>query len=324
MAFFLGCDVSKNKVDLALVDQTGATLWTDGVSNQADILAACFLTVSGAYPEIEVSVVVESTACYHHPVCEAAYATSLDCRVLNPLVTKQQLKATVRGKKTDKTDAVMIARLGLRGEGGIYWPESYRATKYYARAQQKLGTFAQALKLYDQHITQIFNEELGTDSRMAIDTAQTALLAAKSSLAKDAARSMPDDLARLLQTIPGVGPVVCANLIGEIQNMQRFATSKTLIAYAGLDPKIRQSGHTLNSTGRLTKRGSPHLRRNLFIAASVARQHDPYFKNLYERKRSEGKSYTVAVCAVSRKLLAVVRAIWMRGSAYNPNFKENS
>ncbi len=296
MTFFLGCDVSKSKVDVALVDQTGSTLWTDKISNQADVLAGYFLTVAGAYPETDVSTVVESTACYHHPVCEATYALSLACKVLNPIITKQQLKATVRGKKTDKTDAVMIARLGLRGEGWLYEPETYRATKYYARAQQKLSTFAQALKLYDQHVIQIFDKELGDDSRASIDTAQAALLAAKTSLAKDATDSLPDDLAKLLRSIPGVGPIVCASLIGEIQNIQRFGSSKALIAYAGLDPKIRQSGHTLNVTGRLTKRGSPHLRRNLFMAASVARRHDPYFKSLYDRKQLRCRIYPRIAC----------------------------
>jgi transposase len=98
--------------------------------------------------------------------------------------------------------------------------------------------------------------------------------------------------------------------------MQRFRTAHALTAYAGLDPKIRQSGHTINSTGRLTKRGSHYLRRSLFIAAGTARQHDPYFRALYDKKRSEGKPYTVAVCVVARKLLAVIRAVWLSGGEY--------
>lgn len=123
-----------------------------------------------------------------------------------------------------------------------------------------------------------------------------------------------------LQTIPGIGPYVAASLIGEVQDMSRFATAKAFVAYAGLDPKIRQSGHTLNSTGRLTKRGSSYLRRSLFIAASVARQYDPNFKALYEKKRSEGKGYKVAVCVVARKLAAVIRAVWLSDMSYDVDF----
>jgi transposase len=99
--------------------------------------------------------------------------------------------------------------------------------------------------------------------------------------------------------------------------MKRFRTSKQLVTFAGLDPRIKQSGHTLNTTGRLTKRGSSYLRRSLFIAASVARQHDPIFQALYEKKRAEGKPYTVAVCVVARKLLVTIRAVWLTGEKYN-------
>jgi transposase len=110
---------------------------------------------------------------------------------------------------------------------------------------------------------------------------------------------------------------VAASLIGELQTMERFSSAKQLIAYVGLDPKVRQSGTSLNTTGRLTKRGSSYLRRNMFIAANIARQHDPSFKTLYDKKRAEGKPYTVAVCVVARKLLAVSRAVWLSGQPYD-------
>ena len=49
---------------------------------------------------------------------------------------------------------------------------------------------------------------------------------------------------------------------------------------------------------------------------AVAGQFDPYFKQLYDKKRAEGKPYTVAICVVARKLLAVVRAVWLNGKDY--------
>jgi transposase len=131
------------------------------------------------------------------------------------------------------------------------------------------------------------------------------------------ANATPGDLSERLQSIPGVGPYIAACVIGEIQDMRRFRSSKELIAFAGLDPRIKQSGHTLNVTGRLTKRGSHYLRHSLFLAATVARQHDPYFKSLYDKKRNEGKSYTVVCCVVARKLLVVIRAMWLGGNTYD-------
>ena len=55
----------------------------------------------------------------------------------------------------------------------------------------------------------------------------------------------------------------------------------------------------------------------MFIAAYVAKRYDPYFRALYDKKRAEGKPYTVAVCVVARKLLAVVRAVWLSEEGYD-------
>lgn len=113
-----------------------------------------------------------------------------------------------------------------------------------------------------------------------------------------------------------IGPYIAASVTGEIQTMERFGSAKAVIACAGLDPKIEQSGKSLNATGRLTKRGSGYLRRSLFIAANIARRYDPQFGALYERKRAEGKTHKVATCVVARKLLTVIRAVWLSGEAY--------
>jgi transposase len=130
--YFLGCDVSKRKVDVSLVDEQGVELFVDKVPNTPTEISLLLLTLSGNYIESEIRCVVESTGCFHHPVTEAATGVGLACVVLNPIVTKQQIKATVRGKKTDRTDALIIARLGLRGEGLLYTPEPYLSAKYYA------------------------------------------------------------------------------------------------------------------------------------------------------------------------------------------------
>ena len=145
---------------------------------------------------------------------------------------------------------------------------------------------------------------------------QAAIAAARVQLYIDLAASANGNSLNLLQTIKGIGPYTAASIIGEIQDIHNFKSAKALIAFAGLDPKIRQSGKTLNSTGRLTKRGSTYLRRSIFISANVARQYDPQFKALYDKKRTEGKSYTVATCVVARKLLKVVRAVWLSGKPY--------
>ena len=316
MAYFLGFDAAKIKLDWSLINEQGIEQLYGKVANEESAIATLLLTIGGNYPGIDTTCVVESTGCYHYNLTEIAHAVGMPCLVCNPIITKQQIKATIRGKKTDRTDAVMIARLGLRGEGRLYTPEPYRSTKHLARSVQKLGMFGNAFKSYDKHITSLVEAELSVEAQVLMRGVQDAIAAARQQLYQDLATSSNGNSFRLLQTIKGIGPYIAASIIGEIQDIHNFKSAKALIAFAGLDPKIRQSGKKLNSTGRLTKRGSTYLRRSIFIAASVARQYDPQFKALYNKKRAEGKSYTVATCVVARKLLKVVRSVWLSGKPY--------
>jgi transposase len=238
------------------------------------------------------------------------------CLIFNPIITKQQVRATIRGKKTDRTDATMIARLGLRGEGRLYTPEPYKLAKHLSRSVQKLSMFGDSIKRYDKHISELLQYDLSIEAVSLMKGIQDSIADARAQLTNDLLSSASGSDFKLLQTIKGIGPYTAASIIGEIQDIHVFGSAKTLIAFAGLDPKIRQSGKSLNSTGRLTKRGSPYLRRSIFIAANVARQHDPQFKYLYDKKRAEGKSYTVANCVVARKLLRVIRSVWLSGKPY--------
>lgn len=320
MTFFLGCDVSKAKLDVSLVDERGVEQWHDQVPNEPVAIATFLLTVTGAYPDSTIAGVVEATGILHMPFADTCVDLGMTCLAYNPIKTNQQLKASIRGKKTDRTDAIMIARIGLMGEARPYVPDHYKAVKYYARGQQKLSETAGSLKRYEAHLSTALEDELTIAAKEMLAGIQTALKEAKAQFVTDTLAVAPRELTTRLRSIPGIGPYVAACLIGEIQDMQRFKSVKAVIAYAGLDSKIRQSGHSLNSTGRLSKRGSPHLRRAVFIAANVARQHDPNFRATYEKKRAEGKRHTVATCVVARQLLKTVRAVWLRGTPYVVEF----
>lgn len=97
-----------------------------------------------------------------------------------------------------------------------------------------------------------------------------------------------------------------------------FSSPAKLVAYAGLDSKIEQSGTSQNFAGKMTKRGSPYLRTALFRAALVASNIDPVFKAFYQKKRAEGKHHLTCVGAVARKLCYTVHAILSKNCIYEP------
>jgi transposase len=120
----------------------------------------------------------------------------------------------------------------------------------------------------------------------------------------------PDFL--LLLSIPGVGEVTAATILGEIGDISNFDTAKQLVAYAGLDPSVYQSGNFRAKNTKISKRGTPYLRKALFQAASAAvrkRSKGPCNSVLYEyytNKVNSGKPPKVALVATCNKLLRII------------------
>jgi transposase len=121
-----------------------------------------------------------------------------------------------------------------------------------------------------------------------------------------------------LTSVPGIGPVIAAAILSEIGDIKRFKDAASLVAYAGIDPTVKQSGQYLANNNRMSKRGSPYLRRALFLAASNAILYDSILSEYYNRKRTEGKHHLTAVGAVARKLTYIVFAIMRDNKDYVP------
>ena len=104
-----------------------------------------------------------------------------------------------------------------------------------------------------------------------------------------------------LTTITGIGPTLAATILSEIGDIRKFASPGKLAAFAGIDPTMKQSGNFVGSHVHMSKRGSPYLRRAIWLAATIAAFKDPSISVYYQRKRSEGKSHLTALGHVSRK-----------------------
>lgn len=137
------------------------------------------------------------------------------------------------------------------------------------------------------------------------------------SLDDEIARILDETPGRWLTTIPGVGPTLAAQITGEIGNPHRFSSARKLVAYAGMDATVRQSGES-EEAGHMSKRGSAQLRYALVRAADGVRRLDPYFRDYYEKKIGEGAHYFCAVSGVARKLSGVVLALMREERAYEP------
>lgn len=111
-----------------------------------------------------------------------------------------------------------------------------------------------------------------------------------------------------IPTIKGIGLVSAATIIAEIEDISRFDSPDRLLAYAGLDPRLYQSG-TQEFKGKMNKKGSVVLRRVLMNSAESILIFNPVFYEYYRKKRDEGKSHRVALSHLARKLVRLIYKI---------------
>ncbi len=123
----------------------------------------------------------------------------------------------------------------------------------------------------------------------------------------------------LLTSIGGLGEITTAHFVAETHG-RIFSDSKKLIAFAGLDPIIKESGQW-KGKGKISKRGNRSLRRLLFLMATLVVRNNAYFRVLYDRKRQEGKKYRQAILAVAHKLLRVIHAMLRHQALFNPAYQ---
>ena len=121
-----------------------------------------------------------------------------------------------------------------------------------------------------------------------------------------------------ITTIPGIGDILGSIILSEIGDIRRFDAPNKLVAFAGLDVRVTQSGEFTGTRQKISKRGSPYLRRTIWMAASRAAFCDPVLSEYYQSLKARGKHHLTAIGAVSRKLCNTIYSILKEGRPWQP------
>ncbi len=205
----------------------------------------------------------------------------------------------------------------MQGQGTLVTNDTFNDVKPMLRTSVKLVQMSRMLTLMQYHVADVLANEPALLQQLA--TCQEALEVAAATFRATARQQVNPSLSKLLQTVPGIGPQTAALLIAELGDVNRFKNANAVVAYMGFDPRVKQSGASLKRNTHLTKRGSPYLRRALYLAAAAAQRHDPDMRATYDKKRAEGKRYREATIVVARRIVTRVYAVWKRGTAYRPS-----
>ena len=119
-------------------------------------------------------------------------------------------------------------------------------------------------------------------------------------------------------SIPGLGEISAATILSEYGDIKNFSSPNKMLAFAGLEPSIIQSG-TLENNGKMVKHGSGHLRYAIMNIATSILRYSPTFYDYYQKKRSEGKCHRVALSHVCKKLIRVIYSLEKNNIDFDPS-----
>jgi transposase len=128
----------------------------------------------------------------------------------------------------------------------------------------------------------------------------------------------------LLLCIPGIGSTTAAKLLSEIQDVKLYESARQLAAFAGLVPRLHESGSLVRRKARLSKTGAPRLRKALYFPAIVAIKHNPPIRALGMRMKGRGKCPIEVIGAAMRKLVHIAYGVLKSGRPFDPELAKTA
>jgi transposase len=301
-----GVDVASQKLDLGCCDED-QVLTFDNTADGIERLLAHLAQQPASM------IVVEATGGYETAVAAQLFAAGLPVVVINPRQLRAFATATGQLAKTDRIDAQVIARFGrdLRPEVRPLASENQRLlADLSARRQQLLelrtaetnrrhqATRPQLQESIDA-ILKALNEQLAEVDRQLAELIQA-----------DPSWHSRD---RLLQSVKGLGPATSQALVAELPELGRL-DHKQIAKLVGVAPLNRDSGKLRGR--RMIVGGRASIRSALYMAAFNAMRCNPQIRAFYQRLRSAGKAFKVAITACMRKLLTILNAMVRDGRTW--------
>ena len=235
------------------------------------------------------------------------------------LATCPALGAVYAGQRVkQRLPLAMLARFG--GAGGLS-AAGRGEVEGWARGQPRCG--ARGLAFVGSALDAVGSQGVATTSSPFYDELLRIEAASlRSALdAREAVGARVDELlgripdAQVLLSMPGVGRVTAATFVSEVPDVGAFASAAKLAAYAGLAPRVRQSGRSLNSVTR-PRAGNRRLKRALVLSAARSVDFCEESRAYYDRKRSEGRCHYSAAVALARRRINVMYAMLRDGKRY--------
>jgi transposase len=314
----LGIDVAKKSFHVAL--RQGEQVRHKQFANTPPGFAALaqWLASHGAVP---LHACLEATGSYSDALARYLHQAGHVVSLVNPARIKAFAQSRLVRTKNDKLDADLIARYCAEAQPAAWTPPPAELVELQAlvRHLEALQETRQQLRNRLTDGPQI--ETVLSSLRKLIEQLDDEIDAVEQQLQKHLKQHPAlKEQAELIDSINGLGLKTAAKLLGEIPNLQAYKSADQVVAYAGLNPKERQSGTSIKGHPHISKTGNARIRKALYMPAIVAIKHNPLIRAFAERLEARGLCKLAIITAVMRKLLHLVFGVIKTGKKFDPNY----
>ena len=319
IAAYLGIDIAKRTFDVALLRE-GQKPRHKVFANTDEGFAqlTTWLNQSGICDPSALHACMESTCAYERELGRFLHAHGYRVSVVNPTVTHAFSRCELSRTKTDKADAGRIARYCQFHSPRLWEPPSEEL--------ETLSDLVRRLEVLQQLHLMEHNRLVG-GAAGAVKESLEAVLSLLDKERKTIERLIREHIkghpelrrqAELLETIPGIGPATAAVLLAELGPVERFKSARQVAAFAGLAPRLYESGTSVRGRATLCKQGRSRLRKSLYFPAMSALRHNPLLRTFSERLTARGKGKMAILGAAMRKLLSLAFGVLKSGKRFDP------
>jgi len=314
---FVGVDISKDKFDV----------WDGDAGHRS------FSNDSKGFRQLVKQLptnsfcVMEATGSYYQQLSMYLYEHGIGLAVVNPVSIKRFIQMKLQQNKTDKSDARMIALYGQEQPGLSPWIPAPEYITQCRRLQRVIVIYLKQNTSLKNHIQSL--ESRGVKSGVLIGSLKRQLKQVRHEIAllESEMQSLillyDADLFVNLSSIPGIGKKTAAFLIILTNGFRDFDNYRQVSSFFGLSPTEHSSGTSIKGRSRISKRGNPYIRNQLFMCSFTASQCNPQCRSLYQRLVNKGKSKKLALIAVCNKLIKQAFSIAQSGIPYDPKYRSS-
>lgn len=318
----LGIDIAKLKFNVCLIREDARLRHKVFANTQAGFSQlSAWLSNNGIE---QVHACMEATGTYGEALATCLFDAGHRVSVVNPAAIKSYAGCQLSRTKTDKADAELIARFCQTQEPPLWTPLAPEIRTLQALVR-RLDALIEMHTMEQNRLTAGAVDELVQHSLEEHLTYLEVESTRTEKLIKAHINSHPHLKAErdLLLSIPGIGEATTARLLAEI-NFQQYESARSVAAFTGLVPRLRQSGTSVRGKARMSKVGSPRIRHALYFPAVTAIRCNPQIKKWAEGLRQRGKCEMQIIGAVMRKLIHLAYGVLKTGKPYDPLHTQNA